>query len=175
MYAKASERSPKEILQDLWDSIEENSIQWATRGPQCFLEKEPLLSYLRQLQTNSDEISALMEGKTTQESVLRVLRSREEFTRSSCGQELQERQPEEYTDSLHSLSQILARHAREAWIDNHRKDADHISPWSGDWERDIPRVITGQKDRAKRLKALGNAIVPECVMPIMEEIKIINQ
>ena len=34
-------------------------------------------------------------------------------------------------------------------------------PWDGDWERDVPRVATGVKDRSKRLKALGNAIVPQ--------------
>ena len=39
---------------------------------------------------------------------------------------------------------------------------DGLSAWvDADWERGVPRVIEGQKDRAKRLKALGNAIVPQ--------------
>ena len=39
---------------------------------------------------------------------------------------------------------------------------DGLSAWvDGDWERGVPRVTEGQKDRAKRLKALGNAIVPQ--------------
>ena len=29
-----------------------------------------------------------------------------------------------------------------------------------EWEPDIPRVVKGQKDRAKRLKAIGNGQVP---------------
>ena len=39
---------------------------------------------------------------------------------------------------------------------------DGLSTWvDGDWERGVPRVIEGQKDRAKRLKALGNSICPQ--------------
>jgi DNA (cytosine-5)-methyltransferase 1 len=43
-----------------------------------------------------------------------------------------------------------------------------------DSEPDIPRVVIGIKDRVKKLKALGNAIVPQCVMPIMWAIREID-
>jgi DNA (cytosine-5)-methyltransferase 1 len=43
-----------------------------------------------------------------------------------------------------------------------------------DSEPDIPRVAIGIKDRVKKLKALGNAIVPACVMPIMWAIREID-
>jgi DNA (cytosine-5)-methyltransferase 1 len=43
-----------------------------------------------------------------------------------------------------------------------------------DSEPDIPRVAIGIKDRVKKLKALGNAIVPQCVMPIMWTIREID-
>jgi hypothetical protein len=33
---------------------------------------------------------------------------------------------------------------------------------SGEWERWIPRTTTDRKNRVKRLKCLGNAIVPQC-------------
>jgi hypothetical protein len=32
---------------------------------------------------------------------------------------------------------------------------------SGEWEEGIPRVTTGQKNRPRRIKALGNSIVPQ--------------
>jgi hypothetical protein len=32
---------------------------------------------------------------------------------------------------------------------------------SGEWEDGLPRVITGQKNRPRRIKALGNSIVPQ--------------
>ena len=48
---------------------------------------------------------------------------------------------------------------------------DGLSTWvDGDWERGVPRVIEGQKDRAKRLKALGNAIVPQVASEIFTAI-----
>lgn len=42
--------------------------------------------------------------------------------------------------------------------------------WDGNWERGVPRVAAGVKDRAKRLKALGNAIVPQVVYQIFRSI-----
>lgn len=32
---------------------------------------------------------------------------------------------------------------------------------AGEWERGIPRIIMGQKNRPRRIKALGNSIVPQ--------------
>ena len=48
---------------------------------------------------------------------------------------------------------------------------DGLSSWvDGNWERGVPRVTKGQKDRAKRLKALGNAIVPQVASEIFTAI-----
>ena len=38
-----------------------------------------------------------------------------------------------------------------------------------------PRVSTGVKDRVNKLKSLGNAIVPQTVVPIMQAIEDIKQ
>ena len=40
----------------------------------------------------------------------------------------------------------------------------------GGWECGVPRVAKGQKDRAKRLKALGNAIVPQCAAFVLKHV-----
>lgn len=42
--------------------------------------------------------------------------------------------------------------------------------WDGDWERGVNRVAIGVNDRAKRLKALGNAIVPQVAYRIFRSI-----
>lgn len=51
-----------------------------------------------------------------------------------------------------------------------------VRAWgTGEWEEGIPRVATGVKDRVNKLKALGNAILPQVVMPIMQAIKEIDK
>jgi len=47
---------------------------------------------------------------------------------------------------------------------------DGVSYWL-DEPRGVPRIIVDQKDRANRLKALGNAIVPQNAMLIGLAIK----
>ena len=51
--------------------------------------------------------------------------------------------------------------------------ADGIPTWL-DEPRDIPRVATGVKQRAARLKGLGNAIVPQIAMQIGLTIKAVE-
>lgn len=44
-----------------------------------------------------------------------------------------------------------------------------LTTW--DAEPDIPRVATGLKNRADRLKCLGNAVVPQQAYPIFRALK----
>lgn len=62
-------------------------------------------------------------------------------------------------------------------------DCDNPAPWPGwpmgqgdeQYEYEPPRVITGQKNRAKRLKGCGNSVVPQQAYPIFAAIKQIEQ
>ncbi len=55
-----------------------------------------------------------------------------------------------------------------------QEDQDLIDPvsWAdGTWEEGISRLVTGKdKSRAKRIKALGNSVVPQCVSLLAEKI-----
>ena len=42
-----------------------------------------------------------------------------------------------------------------------------IDPWAGDWEAGCPRTVTHEQDRTHKLKALGNAIVPQVAYEIL--------
>ena len=46
----------------------------------------------------------------------------------------------------------------------------NTSPWGPGWEDGIPRVARGVKNRANRLRALGNAVVPDQAYPIFRAI-----
>jgi len=58
----------------------------------------------------------------------------------------------------------------QGWTDLEKEAlilADFPAAWlDGSWERGIPRVTAGQKNRIKRLKGLGNAVVPQIPMII---------
>lgn len=63
----------------------------------------------------------------------------------------------------------------EGWTD---LDVDEPKPWAGwpallgqeQYPYEFPRTTTGCKDRAKRLKALGNAVVPAQAYPFFKAI-----
>lgn len=60
-----------------------------------------------------------------------------------------------------SKSQIHNIISNNSW-----KNQPTHEQWDGDWERDVPRVARGVKDRANRLKALGNSVVAPLVYQI---------
>jgi DNA (cytosine-5)-methyltransferase 1 len=54
------------------------------------------------------------------------------------------------------------------WLDRHQWPAG-LGQEQYEWEP--PRVATGVKDRVGRLKALGNAVVPQQIYPIFAAIR----
>jgi hypothetical protein len=42
-----------------------------------------------------------------------------------------------------------------------------MNAFGPDWEDGVPRVVATEKDRVHRLKALGNAIVPQVAYQVL--------
>lgn len=85
------------------------------------------------------------------------------------------------TDVAHGNGEGLQGGSQARNIESQRQDNDKLAPRcsedSGMWpaEPDVGRVAHGIPSRVDRLKGLGNAIVPQCVMPIMEAIRLITK
>ncbi len=58
---------------------------------------------------------------------------------------------------------LPGRVARSGW----RVGAGVLNPWSSDWEAGCSRVVGHETDRVNKLKALGNAIVPQVAYEIL--------
>ena len=86
-----------------------------------------------------------------------------------------------YGDVANSNTERLQRSGETGNISSKGQDYDKLSArcsenakmWSV--EPNVGRVANGIPNRVHRLKGLGNAIVPQCVMPIMWAIKEIEK
>lgn len=58
---------------------------------------------------------------------------------------------------------LSGRLAQPGW----RVGPDILNPWAGDWEAGCPRIQESEPDRINKLKALGNAIVPQVAYAIL--------
>lgn len=69
-------------------------------------------------------------------------------------------------EQTHGLPRRLAErvHLDERW------DGDPLNAFGPDWEDGVPRVIDHEAQRVSKLKALGNAIVPQCAYVIIAAI-----
>jgi hypothetical protein len=52
-----------------------------------------------------------------------------------------------------------------------RWGGDPINAFGHDWEDGVPRVVTDCVDRTRKLKALGNALVPQVAWQIFQAIQ----
>lgn len=156
--------SHREALRDLWNAAVEASPRLWTPGGIPGLHEAPfLLSFVRQLAEQGWGIPECLsvQGKEVSAGRMRVLWS-EVGTPCPPHQLKLEGQPSgEYPDALRLLSSILARHAHQAWEVAHSAYAETRHP-----------LGKGLHGRIGRLRAYGNAIVPqeaaEFVMSLMD-------
>lgn len=172
-YANAEKKRPCEILRTLRNGVSQGEEEERPiRRPVGVSAEEVLLAYLRKLEAYyADKTRVQLEGEETSRTQLPSLRSRKKFTSTPCRSKHKKQYCGEYPNSVQALSRLLAHHSEKAWIEYRRKNA-----LAGVyWESGIARVADGIPHRAHRLKALGNAVVPQCAQVVGEFIKILRR
>ena len=143
----AQARAAKE-LRNVWSDHVSKTLFRAVRGHDRIQQAEILYSFVRELQSGSKDWNSVVEGAKASEELLRSLRARAVFARPSHRPGPNKQPPREPSDAVQALPQFLAHCGQEAWA-------------CRGWEDAIPRVSTAVPNRAHRLKALGNAVVPQ--------------
>lgn len=155
------EARTREILQILWNQVEAEALQWKAGGYGTVHPKEVLFTYLCKLQEReSNETRLQLEGKEAPKGIMRSMQTNDESNSTSCGPGHPEQSQTEYSDSMQTLSRLLAHIGEEAWLTYRWKNASPIITWPDWWEEGVSRVAHGVAYRVDRLRACGNGVVP---------------
>ena len=147
-------------MRRLWQALSAEAISEREVGRFSGVQSPPvLLAFLRQLSEQGWRFSDEMPycGKDAPKVVLRVLRFDKEAACAPLRRELAQQFGGELADALRELSQIVARNAAECWSIPCREKAGAAS---------FPLAV-GATSRVGRLRAYGNAIVPQVAAEIV--------
>ena len=151
-----SERSV-EALRDLWNTDVAKALWGAARGHGRIQQAEILFSFVRELKAGGWAAGEFVACEKAQEAAMRIMRGTEKPSCSPHRSEPGEQRSEQPSDAVQMVSQLPS--------------CDGEAPWyRGSWEDGIPRVANGVKKRVDRLRALGNAVVPQQAYPIFKAI-----
>ena len=118
--------------------------------------QEVLFPFLRELSSACDAAGSIVQSQKVQETEMRSLWDREQTTRSSRRWQPMEQRSSKYSDPMRELSWVLAQHVRALWEAYWRANATAY-----------PLLSHGEKNRVGRLRAYGNAIVPQVAAEVI--------
>ncbi len=151
-YATETNSRPGEALRDVWETALSESIQWSSGGSDGLSEAPVLLAFLRQCEKQGWPIEKRIsqKGAEVQEVGMRGVRGQAIPACASHRRELDEQRSGQSSDALRVLSSFLARCAHQAWGEMSITNARSSYP-----------LAVGIPNRVGRLRAYGNAIVPQ--------------
>lgn len=147
-----SEAGPDEVLRALWGATGSQAVQRAYGGPgrvpsQAVLQPDVFGG--RICQRCAVRLGPAEAGYAVPWDILRVVWGDSESPRASHRRAAVEQLCREHPDLVRFMSRIPPPPCAACWSD-------------GSWESSLSRVTTRTENRARRLSALGNGVVPQC-------------
>ena len=164
-YATTSQVDPGEAMRNLRNHIAEEAFQWTTGGLLSVQSPPVLLSFLCQLTQQGWRFQYEMARpiEDIRGKLVRGVWVSDEPAGASCGRRLPKQCHGESANAMRELSSLVARTASSAWTEAYDSHAKRASPLTNALPRSRSNSVErlAGRNRTGRLKAYGNAIVPQ--------------
>jgi DNA (cytosine-5)-methyltransferase 1 len=156
-YGQETSTRPTEIMRAVWDRVLSQPATYGPMGEQTGIcSAEILLAFLCQLNRSSSQSDLALSGSEELGAAMRSVRERARYARPPYQWGRGEQCPNQHSDALQALSWVLAQHAEAAWSAYRQTNAAPMALLA----HNVPA-------RVGKLRALGNAIVPQVAAEVI--------
>lgn len=156
-HGQASATGPGQVLRAVWEAVlAEPASDWSMGIEAGVCAAEVLLAFVRELHRRSSEAHLPFPSEEECRAAMRCLRINAISSCSPRRREHQEQRGRKHPDAMQALSRLLAQHAQTAWS---AYRAENAAP--------MALLAHGIPARVAKLRALGNAIVPQVAAEVI--------